>query len=136
MIVEHDILANVNGSENDLRHRIGKEVRSWRRIINLMDAAAYIVKALCHFDRKETIFDMLAYHKQSVSALYAIARVLGMLFSTRERHSVAETDQDDEAFGEETVLESGRRTVSELSAEDKKGLDSILQTNADLARSG
>jgi len=69
--VEHDVLVRMNGKERGrgTRSRAGEEVRVWRRVLNVMDAAAYLVRSVCGFERGLRIFEILAYHKRSIAAI-------------------------------------------------------------------
>lgn len=62
ILMEHDVLVRLSGKRGAMRKHRGKEGHSWRRLINIMDATEYLIRAL-GFERTVRIFDMLAYHR-------------------------------------------------------------------------
>ena len=77
--VEHDVLVKQNGKRSAIRKHIGDERKKWKRIINLMDAAAYFLKGICGIEKQTSIFQMLQYNRNSIAAIFYFAKALRLV---------------------------------------------------------
>ena len=93
--VEHDVLVRIKGKEGSARSRSGEEVRAWRRVLNVMDAAAYLVRSICGFERGLSVFDILAFHKRSIAAIYSVALVLRKVIETCSERPISNPGRAD-----------------------------------------
>jgi len=126
-MVEHDVLVRLLGKRTDRRNHRGEEMRSWRRIMSLMDAAAYFIRAFSCFERSAETSDMIASHRQSIAAMYEVAVVLRSVLGSRSARNILNShgETPSSAGGTAASVESeedGSRTP--LSA--KRTLDDIF----------
>jgi len=122
--VEHDVMVRLGGRSSRLRRHTGEAVKRWKRGIYLMDVAAFFVKSFCLFEKYESIYDMLSYHRRSIAVLYSMAIVLRMVLESRPRTVVSEaTQSEDIQAATNKTANNGR---SKYTDEEKQVLDDIF----------
>jgi len=124
LTVEHDVMVRLGGRSSRLRRHTGEAVKRWRRGVHLMDVAAFFVKAFCLFDKHESIYEMLSYHRRSIAVLYSMAIVLRMVLESRKRTVVSEATQSEDIQASTSKTEHQGR--SKYTDEEKQVLDDIF----------
>lgn len=83
MLLFHDVMVLGIGLQTFFRKRVGKKRGKWKRVFNTMDAFAALLLALCGFKKEDSLYDILACHLDSIRALYAVAKVLRIVFNSQ-----------------------------------------------------
>ena len=94
LLAEHDVVLCKKKEENVVRRRSGKERKTWRRAINLMDIATRLIEDCCGYLPKHPAFDVLRAHKYSIPLIYCVARTIRVILSTRKTRKIADLESD------------------------------------------
>ena len=145
---EHDVMVRSKGigGAEVVRKRAGKKRETWRRGINLMDVAAYLIRGLSALPKMRdiTFYDILGCHRDSVTVLHDVACVLRKVLSCQDVRDIhyreegqtsadnfLDTQTRELTYSGENPCEAEKEDLKELfrllmPTESKKNLDGKL----------
>lgn len=85
-------MVRAGSSRNGVRKHKGNERRAWKRIVSVMDATLHFLRALCGFDKQESVYQLLSFHSRSIEAIYEMSKVIIQVLYSRSTRSILAPD--------------------------------------------
>ncbi len=94
LCVEHDVAVGSSKGGERIRKRKGKERKTWKRVLTLMDAAATLLQSFSGHEKYLNVNEMLQESEYSISAVYLIALSLRQFIEKQNTVVVELSDND------------------------------------------